>query len=191
MFEPNASNFLEAKEKGLRRLPGFGDPEEAQKEEIKSWLMQRSVNPDRSDFNQIKAFFSIPDKSDFFDILAYTQGVSPTDNFEFVARYHPNKHFVFTTDIAGLSHCIKNEAPLLRVSDKLEYKHEGDNEKDKNAVAVYFSNEKLGYIKKIHSEYIVDCIKRNIELDIIVIAVQLSKNDVLDTVFVKINQLKI
>ena len=66
---------------------------------------QRIMKSERSDINDFLRFWEISPKfkSDKLYLLARTQGLNPSDNFEFLADYNPIKGLCFLTDLAGLS----------------------------------------------------------------------------------------
>lgn len=114
---------------------------------------QRIMKSERSDINDFLSFWEINPKykDDKYYLLARTQGLNPSDNFEFLADYNPVKGLCFMTDLAGLS---KRALPKgsLQVGDELSFEKEPDNKFDKYAVKVLFKGECIGYIKKIHSK---------------------------------------
>lgn len=109
----------------------------------------------RSDRNDISDFFNFwqIDRSNLFNqyyMLAYTQGLLPTDTFEFLADFNPVLDLSFITEIAGLSkYNLPNES--LSVGDFLLYEKESSNDFDDKAVKLLKDNLELGYIKKNHS----------------------------------------
>lgn len=83
-------------------------------------------------------------------LLAHTQGLSPTDNFEFLADYNRIKSLCFLTELASLS-VLKLPAGSIQKGDLLTYQIEKTNALDKHAVKVFKGVTPVGYIKKIHS----------------------------------------
>ncbi len=81
--------------------------------------------------------------------MGHTQGLLPTDNFEFLADYNivPSLHFL--TELAGLS---KYQLPghSLNVGDILRFEIDKENEHDSEAVKVFKGSLEIGYVKKIH-----------------------------------------
>lgn len=114
---------------------------------------QRIMKSERSDINDFLSFWEInpKHKSDKYYLLARTQGLNPSDNFEFLADYNPVKGLCFLTDLAGLSK-LNLSSGLLKEGDELSYELETDNQYDKYAVKVSFNGKLVGYIKKIHSQ---------------------------------------
>lgn len=113
---------------------------------------QRIIKSERTDKSTFYDFWEI--KPSFQDnkyyLLAHTQGLLPTDNFEFLADYHPVKELCFISDLAGLSN-LKIPSKTLKIGDQLTYKIERNNQFDKKAVMVFKESMLVGYIKKVHN----------------------------------------
>lgn len=67
----------------------------------------------------------------------------------------PKDILVLECLVAGTSfRMLKNVAPSLQAEVKLKTKREADNKYDEFAVALYFENEKIGYIPRDKNEVI-------------------------------------
>ena len=136
---------------GFSMYPDFPDPNKEYKENVLDIFSSRLTNPERSDTQKYYDFWGI-DKDmakDKFYLLAHTQGILPTDNFEFVAEYHPVKGLSFVSEICGLTN-RKLKSDTLSIGDSLDWKLEPDNKFDKNAVHLYKDGIDIGYVKSIH-----------------------------------------
>lgn len=113
---------------------------------------QRLLRSERSDSHEFFDFWEVNEryKEDKYYLLAHTMGLTPTDNFEFLADYNPIRGLCFITDLAGLSHYEWDNSEL-RKGDTLDIALEKGNAYDNNAVQVSFEGRKVGYIKKIHN----------------------------------------
>ncbi|GHS96565.1 hypothetical protein FACS189421_01840 [Bacteroidia bacterium] len=112
---------------------------------------KRLINTDRSDSGELLEFWDI--KPEYKDnklyVLAMTQGMTPTDNFEFLANFKLEQELEFITDIAGLTY---SKFDLCRIKKGTEFTFEKENLKqDEYAVKVLFNKESVGYIKKGHN----------------------------------------
>jgi len=59
--------------------------------------------------------------------------------------------------VAGTSfRSLKETEPLINLQTVFKLKREQDNEFDKKAVAIYFDNEKIGYVPKVKNEVIAN-----------------------------------
>lgn len=144
---------------------------------------QRLTKNDRVDIGSFYKFWEVdPEKSnDKFYLLGKTQGLVPTDNFEFLADYKliPNLHFL--TEIAGLSG-LQLPKGTLTAGDILTYELEPTNEKDKYAVRLLKDGLPVGYIKKYHSKVFYDAGADKLQLTIKAI----DQNGVIKRVFVRV-----
>jgi hypothetical protein len=113
---------------------------------------QRLTRAERPDIQRYYDFWKIePEyRDDKLYILAKTQGLQAGDMFEFLADYNPIKGMNFVSEICGLSHA-QLPSDTLKIGDQLKWKAEPDNMHDKNAIALYKENIKLGYVKLVHN----------------------------------------
>lgn len=140
-----------AKEIGFVCFPDFPDTKEIHNVNILKVLSLRINDKERSDIQDYYKFWEVPEASqnDTYRLLAYTQGILPTDNFEFLAEYYGVKGLRFVSEITGLSK-TQLENDCIHEGDELEWKLELYNEFDSKAVALYKDGQKLGYVKRIH-----------------------------------------
>lgn len=144
---------------------------------------QRLMKTDRPDIETFFIFWEVDkEKSgDKFYLLGKTQGLVPTDNFEFLAEYNLIPGLKFLTEITGLSQA--NISPdSIKVDDELNYKLEPDNTYDRYAVKVFKDDLYLGHIKKYHSMIFHKEPTRKLKLTVKAI----DKNGKLKRVFVKV-----
>ncbi len=141
-----------AKEDGFSPYTEFPDFDKEYTENVLEVFGQRIMKSERSDISDFYDFWEIDTKfkDDKFYLLAHTQGLNPTDNFEFLADYNPSKSVRFLTDLASLN-MLKLPADSIKVGDELTYKLEPKNKFDGQAVKVFKGDIEVGYIKKIHS----------------------------------------
>lgn len=173
-----------ASKEGFMPYREFPDIDKEYKEHVLEIFGQRIMKPERADIDELYDFWEIDRKyaNDNYYLLARTQGLSPLDNFEFLAHYHPVRNMLFITDIAHLSD-RKLPKDAVVVGDKLSYQLDIGNKHDKYAVKVYKGNKEIGYIKKIHSK-IFHQIKKGQKINILVKNVE--QNGVINKIFVKI-----
>jgi hypothetical protein len=145
---------------------------------------QRLTKSDRPDIANFYHFWEVDVKkaSDKFYLLGKTQGLVPTDNFEFLAEYifQPGLHFL--TELAGLS---KYQTPrgTIKSGDILHYQLDRESEFDEYAVKVFKDEILLGYIKKFHNKVFYDA--GDFKLNLQVKAVE--ENGVLKRAFIKVS----
>lgn len=172
-----------AKMDGFSPYTEFPDFEKEYTKNVLEVFGQRIMKSERSDISDFYDFWEIDTKfnDDKFYLLAHTQGLNPTDNFEFLADYNPNKSLRFLTDLASLS-TLKLSTDSVKHGDILSYKLEPDNEFDDKAVKVFKGDKEIGYIKKIHSRVFYK--QKGSLLKLIVKAVE--QNGVIKRIFVKV-----
>jgi hypothetical protein len=181
-FSYNNIGVKKAKEFGFEKYEGFPDTSVIYTENVLEIFGQRLIKSERSDTSDFYKFWNIDTKykDDVFYMLAYTQGLLPTDNFEFLADFHPSPNLSFISEITGLT-----ELPLpietLKIGDKLSYKLEPENIYDKKAVGLYLNDKYLGHVKLIHSR-IFHKVSHIIPIEVY----DIEKNGVLKRVFIKI-----
>jgi hypothetical protein len=152
-FEYLKKGVETAKKEGFAPYPEFPDLNKQYSENVVEIFGQRIIKSERSDIQDFLDFWEVEHKfkDEKFYLLAHTQGLSPTDNFEFLADYNRVKSLRFLTDLASLS-VLKLPAGSIQKGDLLTYRLEKNNPYDKEAVKVFKGDKHVGYIKKIHSK---------------------------------------
>jgi len=173
-----------AKKDGFTPYTEFPEIDKLYKDNVLEFFGQRIIKSERTDISDFLDFWEIDSKykDEKFYLLAHTQGLNPTDNFEFLADYNPIKSLRFLTDLAGLS-VLRLPANFLKKGDKLTYCLEPDNEHDPDAVKVFKGDTPVGYIKKVHSK-VFHKVKGK-KLSIVVKAVE--QNGIIKRVFIKVS----
>lgn len=180
-YLPKAAELL--KSEGFSPYTEFQDLNRSYNGNVAEVFGQRLTKSDRPDVASFYKFWEVDaDKaSDKFYLLGKTQGLVPTDNFEFLAEYklQPGVHFL--TELAGLS-----QNPLqkgqLQIGDELTFEKEENNSHGKFAVKVFKGNLQVGYIKKYHSKVFFELGAEKLKLTV----KALEQNGFIKRVFVKI-----
>lgn len=146
-------NLTSAKADGFQPYQEFSDLNKEYRENILEIFGQRLMKSERSDLKDFYSFWEIREifKEDKFYMLAFTQGLSPSDNFEFLAEFNPTDDLVFVSDLAGLSN-LNLPSGTLEIGQKLDFKLDAHNIHDRSAVAIFANDNKVGYIKKVHNK---------------------------------------
>lgn len=141
-----------AEQSGFTPYAGFPNLNETYTKNVLDIFSQRLTRSERPDIDKYYAFWRIaPEyRNDKLYLLAKTQGLLASDMFEFLADYNPVEGLDFVSEVSGLSHS-KLPSNILKTGDFLEYKRESKNQQDKYAIALYKGEQKVGYVKKIHS----------------------------------------
>jgi hypothetical protein len=180
-FQYNKSGLEEAKKLGFEHYEGFPDTSKIYTENVIEKFGQRLIKSERNDLYEFYEFWNI-DRSKVkhkFYMLAFTQGLLPTDNFEFLADFNPVKGLSFITEITNLSE-LQIDSNSLLIGDLLRYELEPENTYDKNAVKVFKNDLYLGHIKLMHCN-VFHKTKKTFNL----LVQGIEKNGILKRVFVK------
>lgn len=182
-FQYNKKGIEEAMKLGFKHYEGFPDTnsEKIYAENVIDIFGQRLIRSERADLKEFYDFWNIDFKrrNSKFYMLAFTQGLLPTDNFEFLADFNPVNSLSFVTEITNLSEA-QISSDTLSVGDILSYELEPNNPYDKKAVKIFKGDIYLGHIKLIHSRVFH---KTQKQFELIVQGIE--KNGVLKRVFVK------
>lgn len=183
-FQYLSKGIERAKKEGFSPYTEFPELDRTYSENVLEVFGQRIVKPERQDISSFLDFWEIDHKfkEDKLYLLAHTMGLVPTDNFEFLADYHPIRSLRFITDLASVSY-LNLPTDKIQVGDILSYRREIKNEHDKYAIKVFKSDQELGYIKKIHSKVFYS--KQGERLKIKVKAI--DKNGTIRKIFVGIS----
>ncbi|EIA10080.1 HIRAN domain-containing protein [Flavobacterium frigoris] len=180
-FQYNQEGVEQAKKLGFVHYEGFPDTDKIYNENVIEIFGQRLMRSERPDLQDFYDFWNIDlsKKEDKYYMLAFTQGLLPTDNFEFLAHFNPVKNLSFVTEITNL---LKSQIPSDKVADGdvLRYELEPNNQYDNNAVKVFKEDLYLGHIKLIHCSVFH---KTNKQFNLTVQGTE--KNGVLKRIFVK------
>jgi hypothetical protein len=182
-FQYNQDGVREAKKLGFVHYEGFPDTskDKIYTENVIEIFGQRLMRSDRPDLKDFYDFWNIDlsKREDKYYMLAFTQGLLPTDNFEFLAHFNPVENLSFVTEITNL---LESQIPSdkVAVGDILRYELEPNNKYDNKAVKVFKEDLYLGRIKLIHCSVFH---KTSKQFDLIVQGAE--KNGVLKRIFVK------
>lgn len=183
-FEYLQDGVKTAKEDGFVPYPDFPDTSKVYVENVLEIFGQRLNKSEREDIKKYYSYWEInpSKKDDIFYMLAHTQGLLPTDNFEFLADYNPTFDLSFISELCSLTK-LQLSPDTLKDGDKLRWVKEPENLFDNKAVRVYKNDIFVGYIKKVHSKVFY---KKNADGLKITIK-SLNKNGHINRAFVKVS----
>ncbi|MDI5948574.1 hypothetical protein [Flavobacterium yafengii] len=182
-FQYNQDGVEEAKKLGFVHYEGFPDTskDKIYTENVIEIFGQRLMRSERPDLHDFYDFWNIDlsKREDKYYMLAFTQGLLPTDNFEFLAHFNPVENLSFVTEITNL---LESQIPSDKVSigDDLRYELEPNNQYDNKAVKIFKEDLYLGRIKLIHCSVFHKTSKQ-----FALIVQGTEKNGVLKRIFVK------
>lgn len=184
-FQYIKEGVREAKKKGFICYSEFPDLDKKYETNVLSVFAQRINNSDRTDIQEYYNFWEVPPiyKKNIFYLLAYTQGILPTDNFEFLAEFRGVKGLKFVSEITGFS---SNPllAGMLHEGETLRWELEPKNKFDSEAVALYKEDKLIGYVKKIHSHAFLLQGSSSLQVSV----KKLEQNEYINRAFILINQ---
>jgi hypothetical protein len=173
-----------AKQEGFAPYTEFPDVTKIYNGTVLDIFAQRLIKSERPDVQIFYNFWEIEPQfiDDKFYLLGHTQGLLPTDNFEFLADYNivPNLHFL--TELAGLS-TYQLSGNSLSVGDILRFEIDKENKYDNEAVKVFKGSLEIGYVKKIHCKVFHKPGAEKLKLSV----KALDKNGKIKKVFIKVS----
>lgn len=183
-FEYIQKNIPKALQDGFAPYVDFPDLNKTYSENVIDIFGQRLNRQERTDIQYYYDFWEIDKRfvNDKYYMLAYTQGLLSTDNFEFLAEFHPIKELCFVSEICGLT---INELPIGIVSegDELRWEREKTNEYDPNAVKVFKGDRFIGYVKKIHNKVFYSNLKGKLRI----VVKRIDQNGKINRIFIRIS----
>lgn len=185
-FKYLKNGVTEAKKDGFIDYPDFPNTDDTlYTENIKHAFFLRLIPEGRADRSNFLAFWEARDpRYDWFDELALTQGLLPTDNFEFLGVFNPPKVKSFVTDLASVGR-LNLPRNTVSMMNRLTYIIEDNNfDETGKAVKVLHGEKDIGYIKKVHNRYFFEAEKKGLKPTIEVKAV--SQNGIVKGVYLKV-----
>lgn len=174
----------EAKKYGLVTYTDFPDETKVYTEGVLDILGLRLNKSERGDIQKYYDYWEINPKykDDKYYMLAHTQGLLPTDNFEFLADFYPTKELSFTSELCGLTN-LKLDKDTLEEGDILTWERDSNNEYDRYAVKVFKGDTFVGYIKKVHSRIFYKKCRSKLKIAV----KSVNRNGHLNRAFIKIS----
>ena len=183
-FAYRQEGVQEAKADGFTPYTEFPDLTHTYNGNVLDVFAQRLTKPERPDIQEFYTFWEIEPKfqHDKFYLLGHTQGLMPTDNFEFLADYEPVKGLHFLTELAGLTN-YQLSPGSLHTGDILRFEIDRENKYDREAVKIFKGIQEIGYVKKIHCRIFHKLGAERLKLTVKAV----DKNGVLKKVFIKVS----
>ncbi len=184
LFTYENTGVQEATKEGFSPYTEFPDTNQTYNGNVLEIFGQRIIKSERPDIQSFYDFWEIEPslKDDKFYLLGHTQGLLPTDNFEFLADYNPVTGLHFLTELAGLTQ-YQLSADTVKIGDSLRWEFETENEYDSYAVKIFIGLKEIGYIKKIHCRLFHKPGAENLKLSVKAI----DKNGIIKRIFIKVS----
>jgi hypothetical protein len=184
-FKYLEKGVVEAKKIGFNEYPGFPlDFDKIYSEDDLNVFGLRLQSIERPDHKGLLSFWEAEKVKDRFDLLALTQGLLPTDNFEFLGLYNPEPGLSFISDVAGISHneLSKNSvSPGDLISWQIEHNVHAFNNK---AIKLFKGTLAIGYIKNIHNHPFICCDHMKFKPNVTVKSV--DQNGMIKQIFIRV-----
>lgn len=184
VFNYDRAQVEKAAVDGFTTYTEFSDLTKEYNSNVLDVFAQRLIKTERPDVQNFYRFWEIEPQyqEDKFYLLGHTQGLLPTDNFEFLADYNIVDGLHFLTELAGLSN-LQLPSGALTIGDVLQFKTEPTNQYDPEAVMVLKDNKLIGYIKKVHSKIFYKAGAEKLKLTVKAV----DKNGIIKRVFLKVS----
>ena len=176
--------LTEAKQYGFIPYTDFPDEKRTYTEGVLDIFGFRLNKAERGDIQKYYDYWEIdPEyKDDKYYLLAHTQGLLPTDNFEFLADFYPVKDLSFNSELCGLSKLLL-PTDTLNEGDELRWEKDPDCPYDKYAVKVFKGDTFIGYIKKVHYRIFYRKCRSTLKVSV----KSLNRNGHINRAFIKIS----
>ena len=174
----------EAKKSGFVTYTDFPDETKVYTDGVLDIFGLRLNKSERGDIQKYYDYWEINPKykEDKYYMLAHTQGLLPTDNFEFLADFYPTRDLSFTSELCGLTN-LKLDKDTLEEGDLLRWERDPHNEFDRFAVKVFKGETFVGYIKKVHSRIFYKKCRSKLKITV----KSVNRNGHLNRAFIKIS----
>ena len=183
-FSYDKTAIEKAKGEGFTPYTEFPDTTKLYNGNVLDIFAQRLIKSERPDIQSFYDFWEIEPthKDNKFYMLGHTQGLQPTDNFEFLADYNIVDGLHFLTELAGLSG-YRLPSGTLKERDELRFELDNKNEYDADAVTVFKGKLEIGHIKKIHCRIFRKPGAEKLKLSV----KSVDKNGIIKKVFIKVS----
>lgn len=173
-----------AKKDGFVTYTDFPDENRIYNDGVLDIFGLRLNKSEREDIQKYYDYWGIDPKckDDKYYLLAHTQGLLPTDNFEFLADFNPVKDLSFVSELCSLTK-LQLPKDTLEEGEQLRWVKEPTNESDKFAVKVYKGDLFVGYIKRVHSRIFYKKCRSELKITV----KSLNRNGHLNRAFIKIS----
>ncbi|WP_349507970.1 HIRAN domain-containing protein [Agrobacterium pusense] len=164
-------DFLRAQEEGFGGYPAFNVKQVEHSKNVLDSFLRRLPPRKRGDFQRYLDGYGIPPGLRLTDmaLLAYTNAKLPSDGFELYADLRQARPpFELVIEIAGFRHQDAVTIDDIYVGDPVKFKLEPDNAHDCNAVAVFHSGLRIGYIDKAQAPSFQTWLRKGYHLSAVV-----------------------
>jgi hypothetical protein len=146
--------FENARREGFEGYPAFPIEHPEHSSNVLDSFLRRLPPRKREDFTIYLQNHRLPVDGRLSDmtLLAYTNAKLPSDGFELYGDFaEANPPFELVIEVAGFRHQDGISSDEIYVGDAVSLKAEPDNPHDKQAIAVFHSGKKIGYVPRVQA----------------------------------------
>lgn len=166
-----SEDYVCAELEGFRGYPAFTIEQEEHASNVLDSFIRRLPPRNREDFNLYLKRHRLPNNVELSNmaLLAYTNAKLPGDGFELYPDLTTSKPpFELIIEVAGFRHQDGVTLDGIYVGDPVVLKPEPENPHDKNAIAVYHSGKKIGFIDRAQAPSFQSWIKNKYKISVTV-----------------------
>lgn len=144
-------DFIKAKEEGFTGYPAFDCSQQQHSEGVLGSFMRRLPPRKRDDFANYLRQHRLPTSAVISDmaLLGYTNAKLPGDSFElYLDLTNAVPPLEIIMEVAGFRHQGSTSTEGLYTGDPIVFKAEPDNLHDHEAIMVFHSGRKIGYVPR-------------------------------------------
>mgnify|MGYP000468060776 CR=1 FL=1 len=152
----DTEDYRHATQEGFSGYPAFKSEGELHNENVLGTFLNRLPPRKRKDFSKYLSSHYITEdfSGNDFSLLAHTSAKLPSDGFTLIPDLsRPQLPFDYVLEVAGTRHHVSdNDLINIQKEDAVTFIHEENNPKDRNAIAIYWFDIKIGYVNRILSK---------------------------------------
>lgn len=146
-------DFEKAESLGFNGYPAFKIQSLPHRENVITTLMKRLPPPKRSDYKKFLTSHLLPENfsGDNFALLCHTSAKLPSDGFTLIPDLSSvSPPYDYNMEIAGTRYYLSaNNMKSIEIGSKVQFEHEPNNPKDKNAIAVFCNGMQIGNVNRV------------------------------------------
>lgn len=160
-------DFEHAKDEGFEGYPAFNLRQTEHRDGVLDSFLRRLPPRKRDDFQNYLKQHRLPTDRPLSDIalLGYTNAKLPSDSFELyldLTTARPPLEIVL--EVAGFRHQGSTSTEDLYIGDPLILKAEPDNAHDPEAVMIFHSGRKIGYVPRAHGAAVLSWMRKGFSI---------------------------
>lgn len=154
-YDLKSADFEMAESLGFNGYPAFKIQPLPHRENVITTLMKRLPPARRSDYKKFLTSHLLPEdfSGDNFALLCHTSAKLPSDGFTLIPDLSSvSPPYDYNMEIAGTRYYLSADSmESIEIGSKVQFEHEPDNLKDKNAIAVFCNGMKIGNVNRVLS----------------------------------------